>query len=1169
MRGFTRNYYDGATTLGTVPGAGNQTKVEVALEAPGSVLRWSRTEATYDSHGRTLTSTAYTGAADTTGRTTTTAYTPSTGGPLMKIVVTNPLGHTTQTWVSRAKGTTTQVIDASGLQTNVGLDALGRVAWVKNPGQQGTTTSSATYAYTVAKSGTAQIAVTEQRLVNIQTSQSYVKTTTMMNSYGETVQSQTDSEIARDPTGAPTAPGRVVTATYYDDQGRVIKTHEPFHSSEAPNTSWVIKAEGDLNRYTRTYYDQVSRVTKVEWWKKGTLMSDERYAYGGDSVTHQPKQGGTTRTDFSDVRGNPTTVRLYTAKPTLSGNTVTGGTYRDTTYTHSPLGQMTGMTDAAGKDWSYTFDLAGRQVKAADPDSGTTYRTYLDTGELATTTDARWVTLTHTYDALGRKTSTSRGATTLSSWVYDTLKPGKLTSSTRHASDGAYTVAIKGYNAWGMPNGKATTIPAANTGLSGTYHTYWHWTTTGLMHAESYPAMGGMDAQYVWKSFTRLGNPRTLTSEVDLVTETFYDVLGPVNGIDFSSEHRSSWLRMERDAHTQRTIETSFETTAAVQQFARTSYEYNDIGDILKTVNTQGGQITSPVQTTCYRYNGLRELTAAWSSPNMAVNCATTTAPTPANTTMVGGAQPFSTTWAFDNVGSRTSQVQHKVTGGRTTTATTSYTMANPTSAHALSSTSTTTNPVTTTTTTGYTYDLNGNMLTRTGVAGGNQTFTYNQENRVASVANTAGTQTYVYDADGTLLRKKTPTHTIITIDDTEYIRHNTTGAYTSNRSFSHAGYPIATIDTNDLNRFQYTDQNNTASVAVAAPLAGFAAPVRRHMDPYGNPLGTPTGTWHNRLGFLGKHQDTTTGLTELGARLYDPTTGRFTQVDPIAEPLNPQQNNGYNYGWNNPISNPDPAGLNPMMLDHGGSYGRNLTPQQQLKVKVDQWSMMKGYGQPTVGNQPGVAASSNAGTPPWLSATLGAVSGVIAYAMCTSASLGVGAGACVAVGGAAGGVVSSAVSGGSVKDQAVAGLTGAALSWSGFKLMPPGAGPAAAGASGSIPATTPSFPFTGLRAAQISNPAVARGLSPAGHAFQKHTNPKRDNAGMWTNWQAEGGSDQWRNNASANNFIEDALASGQLQYRLESGRVRGVMQELDVWRMPSGNGIAFEKDGTFVGFRD
>ncbi|VTU41450.1 hypothetical protein H4P1_00075 (plasmid) [Variovorax sp. PBS-H4] len=315
------------------------------------------------------------------------------------------------------------------------------------------------------------------------------------------------------------------------------------------------------------------------------------------------------------------------------------------------------------------------------------------------------------------------------------------------------------------------------------------------------------------------------------VLEGVVSTAGAVNGIDLSSEHRSSWLRMERDAHTQRTIETSFETTAAVQQFARTSYEYNDIGDILKTVNTQGGQITSPVQTTCYRYNGLRELTAAWSSPTMAVNCATTTAPTPANTTMVGGAQPFSTTWAFDNVGSRTSQVQHKVTGGRTTTATTSYTMANPTVAHALSSTSTTTSPVTTTTTTGYTYDLNGNMLTRTGVAGGNQTFTYNQENRVASVANTAGTQTYVYDADGTLLRKKTPTHTIVTIDDTEYIRHNTTGAYTSNRSFSHAGYPIATIDTNDLNRFQYTDQNNTASVAVAAPLAVMSRQVGEPAD--------------------------------------------------------------------------------------------------------------------------------------------------------------------------------------------------------------------------------------------------------------------------------------------------------------------------------------------------
>ena len=40
-------------------------------------------------------------------------------------------------------------------------------------------------------------------------------------------------------------------------------------------------------------------------------------------------------------------------------------------------------------------------------------------------------------------------------------------------------------------------------------------------------------------------------------------------------------------------------------------------------------------------------------------------------------------------------------------------------------------------------------------------------------------------------------------------------------------------------------------------------------------------GTWPDDNGFLGKPQDDTTGLTHIGARAYDPTTGRFISVRP------------------------------------------------------------------------------------------------------------------------------------------------------------------------------------------------------------------------------------------------------------------------------------------------
>ena len=51
------------------------------------------------------------------------------------------------------------------------------------------------------------------------------------------------------------------------------------------------------------------------------------------------------------------------------------------------------------------------------------------------------------------------------------------------------------------------------------------------------------------------------------------------------------------------------------------------------------------------------------------------------------------------------------------------------------------------------------------------------------------------------------------------------------------------------------------------------------------------------------------TGLTQLGIRQYDSALGRFLTVDPVLSPGNPQQNNGYSYSENNPVTYSDPSG--------------------------------------------------------------------------------------------------------------------------------------------------------------------------------------------------------------------------------------------------------------------
>lgn len=86
----------------------------------------------------------------------------------------------------------------------------------------------------------------------------------------------------------------------------------------------------------------------------------------------------------------------------------------------------------------------------------------------------------------------------------------------------------------------------------------------------------------------------------------------------------------------------------------------------------------------------------------------------------------------------------------------------------------------------------------------------------------------------------------------------------------------------------------------------------RYYQMPFGDP-GTAQEGPPLRHRFIGGEVLQETGLYALGARLYDPETGRFLQPDPIiADVTDPQAINAYSYGLNNPLTYSDPSGLAP-----------------------------------------------------------------------------------------------------------------------------------------------------------------------------------------------------------------------------------------------------------------
>lgn len=117
--------------------------------------------------------------------------------------------------------------------------------------------------------------------------------------------------------------------------------------------------------------------------------------------------------------------------------------------------------------------------------------------------------------------------------------------------------------------------------------------------------------------------------------------------------------------------------------------------------------------------------------------------------------------------------------------------------------------------------------------------------------------------------------------------------------------------------KYLFNDPNGTATLSMDTTTQQVA---RQQNTPYGQPRPSAnTTTWPDPThSYLGKPQDTTTGYTDVGARKYDPTLGRFISADPVFDATSPQQLGGYTYAGDNPVANSDPTGL---WLDDGTGH--------------------------------------------------------------------------------------------------------------------------------------------------------------------------------------------------------------------------------------------------------
>lgn len=953
-----RSYYDqpanganlgtfGTVTHGNLTGIANLDHYDSA-----GVPQYTPVSAsTFDAYGRPITQTNL-----ITGAATTTTPTPATGAEPTSVTATGPVsGWSTTTTLDPARNVALTKTDVNGNITTMTYDGLGRITQLWKPGWSQSahpTKPSQIFSYYVYQAGSGTTPnYTETQVIN--ELQTYSVDYKILDGFGNERQEQTSPAISA-------GGDRTVSDVWYDSHGWVAKSDAPYYNTQGvPSSTLLTVADNQIPNETVTTYDGQGRATVSQFVSYGVNQWATATAYpGADETDTTAPAGGTGYSTFNDARGN--TVKRID----YNGNTPTGSGLT-TTYTYTPDGRPLTITDAgssnapSGATWTYSYDAygsdGGHTSTVTDPDTGTTTTVVDNDGNTVKTTDGRGQVLSYAYDLLGRRAAeyngaTQNAATELASWTYDSAPGGKnqLASSTRYQTVGSttysYVDSADGYTAAGAPTGETVTIPAIGSTtqdkLAGSYDTTFGYTSvTGMLDHTDYPAAGGLAAETVYNSYTTTGLLSYVGGNNDYTSFVQYSPTGQVQRTTLGDTPKQAVQTYTYDTSTGRIIGINDNVQNQTAAADAITYTYNPAGNLTSARDLQNGANTD---LQCYQYDGYQRLTQVWTDPGTqtstqgantvdGIGGCTATAPTEGN--QGTGPAPYWQTYTYDNTGNKLTEVDHDTTGPASKDVTRTSSYANPGQAnwpvHGLASV-TSVGPSGTGQNT-YKYDAAGNMTNRVLSTGDSETLSWDPEGHLSQDVTSGGTVNYLYDASGsTLIRGDTGQHqSTLYLPGQEVYLNTSTQTLTASRFMPGPGGAMVIEQSNGAIWYEFSDPQGTATLDVNASTL---ATSRREFTAWGAPRGTSPTSWPDDHTFLGKATDATTDLVDLGARQYDPTTGRFISVDPILETSDPRQMGGYTYAGDNPSTHSDPSGLMREPPDSGGgddSFAQSLEDRQ------------------------------------------------------------------------------------------------------------------------------------------------------------------------------------------------------------------------------------------------
>ena len=749
----------------------------------------------------------------------------------------------------------------------------------------------------------------------------------------------------------------VVQTFTYDDRGRQTgSTVKKANGAEATTVSVKYDVNGnrrfetDANNVTREYrYDRLNRRVESSV-SAGTAVHTTSYAYDAngnllevtDKIQNQGKES--IRKNISSYDPINRIIKKIDGE---------GAVVQKLEY--NPDGTQSVSYDAMGNATRFYYDRNGRLVRTVDPEGHETLQDYDEAGNVKTKTDGRGNITAYEYDAFNRLVSVTNPKKEKTSYTYDTN--GNLLTQT----DGKGNVTTFEYNAANKPAKRIDpgTGPEAQRTEAYTYYADGKLKSkldrNGTTTTYTYDAQGWLKIQKTPDEETAYiydgnGNPLNMTDSTG-ETKRKYDALGRVTEKDVPVIGKTVFTYDILE-------EGSYTAEKSIDPKGNTTLKAYDRADRLKTVTAEAG-------TTIYQYNpdgSRKSITYPGGAREEYTYYADNLLKTLVNYGLDGTAME-SYSYMYDAAHNQTEKTDNKgktsysydslnrlekveESGGRTTiygydaagnreTETVIKDGSNVTSIYSYNPqnrlTGITARDGTTTVETVYTYDNNGNMISRTesstqpvnrgetlsldmAKSGGENTptgrsvafYEYDTYNQLTKAEAGGTTATYAYNGDGQRVAKTIKGETTRYLYEYDKVVLETDG---SGGQKARNVYGTNLISRTDGGESYFYLYNGHADVTALIDTSGNIA-ASYYYDAFGNHLESVTDSVYQPIRYAGYQYDEETGNYYLNARMYDPKIARFLQEDTYrGQASDPLSLNLYTYCHNEPIMFIDPTG--------------------------------------------------------------------------------------------------------------------------------------------------------------------------------------------------------------------------------------------------------------------